>query len=110
MADIPALSHDRAIGGARAFFLAVASGLIVANLYYAQPLAGMIGEELGMAPESRGLIVTFTQLGYALGLVLIVPLGDLLENASSSWRAWRRAPWALPRRDWPAARGSSSSP
>jgi predicted MFS family arabinose efflux permease len=60
--------------------LAVACGLIVANIYYAQPLAGPISLALGMPPAAAGLIVTLTQIGYGLGLLLIVPLGDLIEN------------------------------
>lgn len=60
--------------------LATACGLIVANLYYAQPLAGPIAAALGMPPQSAGLVVTLTQIGYGLGLLLIVPLGDLFEN------------------------------
>jgi len=60
--------------------LAFACGLIVANLYYAQPLAGPIGRSLGLAPAATGLIVTLTQIGYGLGLLLIVPLGDLVET------------------------------
>src|SRR5277367_6329944 len=60
--------------------LAVSCGLIVANLYYAQPLIGPISSELGLSPQSAGLIVTMTQLGYGAGLLLIVPLGDLVEN------------------------------
>ena len=60
--------------------LAVACGLIVANLYYAQPLAGPIGTALGLPASADGLIVTMTQVGYGLGLLLIVPLGDLVEN------------------------------
>jgi predicted MFS family arabinose efflux permease len=60
--------------------LAVACGLIVANIYYPQPLAGPIGASLGMAPRASGLIVTMTQIGYGAGLLLVVPLGDLLEN------------------------------
>ncbi len=63
-----------------AVFLSAACGLIAANLYYAQPLAGLIGPALGLSPGAAGLIVTLTQLGYGLGLLLIVPLGDLLEN------------------------------
>ncbi|MDT8871766.1 hypothetical protein RAA17_13280 [Komagataeibacter rhaeticus] len=59
---------------------AAACGLIVANLYYAQPLTGPIGASLGLAPRWAGIIVTVTQTGYCLGLLLIVPLGDLLEN------------------------------
>ena len=62
------------------FLLAASCGLIVANLYYAQPLAGLISSELQLSPAATGLIVTLTQLGYGLGLLLIVPLGDLVEN------------------------------
>lgn len=60
--------------------LAMSAGLIVANLYYAQTLVGPISAATGLSPEAAGLIVTLTQVGYALGLLFIVPLGDLLEN------------------------------
>lgn len=60
--------------------LATACGLIVANLYYAQPLAGPISAALGLSPAGAGLIVTMTQVGYCLGLLFIVPLADLVEN------------------------------
>ncbi|HTR15820.1 MAG TPA: MFS transporter, partial [Acetobacteraceae bacterium] len=60
--------------------LAAACGLIVANIYYAQPLIGPISRSLGLSPQGAGLIVTMTQLGYGAGLLLIVPLGDLIEN------------------------------
>ena len=60
--------------------LAIACGLTAANLYYAQPLVGPISAELGLSPHSAGLIVTMAQLGYGAGLLLIVPLGDLIEN------------------------------
>lgn len=60
--------------------IAAACGLIVANLYYAQPLLGSISQSIGLRPEAAGLIITLTQVGYAAGLLLIVPLGDLLEN------------------------------
>lgn len=60
--------------------LAASCGLIVANLYYAQPLVGPIGKSLGISTEISGLIVTMTQLGYVLGLLFIVPLSDLVEN------------------------------
>jgi predicted MFS family arabinose efflux permease len=58
----------------------VACGLIVANLYYAQPLVGPISASLGLSPEAAGLVVTMAQVGYVAGLLLIVPLGDLVEN------------------------------
>ncbi len=60
--------------------LAGASGLIVASLYYAQTLVGPISAATGLSPQAAGLIVTLTQAGYALGLLFVVPLGDLLEN------------------------------
>ncbi len=60
--------------------LAAACGLIVANIYYAQPLAGPISASLGMSAQAAGLVVTMTQVGYGAGLLLIVPLGDLVEN------------------------------
>ena len=60
--------------------LAAACGLVAANIYYAQPVAALIAASLGMPPQGAGLIVTATQVGYGAGLLLIVPLGDLLEN------------------------------
>jgi predicted MFS family arabinose efflux permease len=60
--------------------IAVACGLIVANIYYVQPLAGPIGVALGLSAAATGLVVTLTQIGFGMGLVLIVPLGDLVEN------------------------------
>ncbi|MHA4736203.1 MFS transporter [Ensifer adhaerens] len=62
------------------FLMAAACGLIAANLYYTQPLAGPIALDIGLPAEATGLIVTVTQIGYGLGLLLLVPLGDLLEN------------------------------
>jgi len=59
---------------------ALACGLAAANLYYAQPMLGIIGASFGVGAASTGLIVTCTQLGYAVGLLLVVPLGDMLEN------------------------------
>lgn len=60
--------------------LAASCGLIVANLYYAQPLIELIAPDVGLSRAAESLIVTLTQLGYCLGLMLLVPLGDLVEN------------------------------
>ncbi len=60
--------------------LAAACGLIVANLYYAQPLLGPIADDIGLSRAAAGLVVTLTQCGYGLGLLLIVPLSDRIEN------------------------------
>lgn len=60
--------------------LATAIAVIAANLYYAQPLVAMISHSLGLAPEAAGLVVTFTQAGYGMGVLFIVPLGDIVET------------------------------
>lgn len=59
---------------------AVASGLAVANAYFAHPLLDVMADDLGIDRATAGLIVGFTQLGYGLGLVLLVPLGDLVDR------------------------------
>jgi predicted MFS family arabinose efflux permease len=68
------------VPAALTFTLALACGVAVANLYYVQPLVGLISRDLGMPVSSAGLLVTVTQLGYAAGLLLVVPLGDIVEN------------------------------
>jgi predicted MFS family arabinose efflux permease len=68
------------ISRATTFLMAAACGLIAANLYYAQPLVKPISESLDLAPHIAGFLVTMTQIGYGIGLLLIVPLADLIEN------------------------------
>jgi len=60
--------------------LACACGLIVANIYYSQPLIGLIAPAVGLHPAAASLIVTVTQFGYCAGLLFLVPLGDLVDN------------------------------
>ena len=60
--------------------LAFSCGAVAANLYYAQPLVNLIGPQIGLHPALAGLIVTLTQIGYATGLLVLVPLGDQIEN------------------------------
>jgi predicted MFS family arabinose efflux permease len=62
------------------WLMAAASGLAVANLYYSQPLLGDIGRELSATGSGLGWVPTMTQVGYASGMLLIVPLGDSLER------------------------------
>ncbi|WP_239615939.1 MFS transporter [Cohnella mopanensis] len=63
-----------------ALLFAIACGLAVANIYYAQPLLDAISNEFGITHSSVGIVITITQVCYALGLLLLVPLGDLLNR------------------------------
>ncbi|MEO3388244.1 MFS transporter [Mesorhizobium sp. CAU 1741] len=60
--------------------LAVAAGLVVANNYYNQPLLHEIGASFGASDSEAAMVSTLTQAGYACGLLLLLPLGDLLER------------------------------
>ena len=106
--------------GWRVLLLAVACALSVANVYYAQPLLDAMGREFGLDEAAVGMVVTATQIGCAVALLLVVPLGDLLDRrrlmigqlvllmlalaavATASgpagcWRAWPRWDcWARP--------------
>lgn len=59
---------------------AIASGLAVANIYYAQPLLDAIANEFGIGHAYVGMIITVTQICYALGLFFLVPLGDYVDR------------------------------
>lgn len=69
-----------ALPQALVLLFAICCGAIVANLYYAQPIIELIGPAIGLPAEKASLIVSLTQIGYALGLLFLVPLADLLEN------------------------------
>ena len=79
MTTDPALAHPN-LRRPAILLMALACGVIVANLYYAQTLIDVIGPEIGMSAAMAGLITTLTQLGYGLGLFLIVPVAALFEN------------------------------
>lgn len=72
--------QDSRISSWMMVLLAAACGLIAANLYYAQTLIGPIRDAIGLPSTAAGLIVTVTQIGYVIGLLLIVPLSDIIEN------------------------------
>jgi predicted MFS family arabinose efflux permease len=60
--------------------MSVATGLAVASNYYAQPLLHTIGQQFSISNAAAGTIVTTAQLSYAVGLMLLVPLGDMFER------------------------------
>jgi len=64
------------LGTAMLLLLASGAGFAVAALYYAQPMLGVLGAELNAGARAVGLVPTLTQLGYALGILLLAPLGD----------------------------------
>ncbi|MEI4831285.1 MFS transporter [Bacillus sp. FJAT-53711] len=80
MSNLKNQTIDKDISTGLTILLATACGIIVANLYYAQPLVGLISSAIGLSTSSAGLIVTLTQIGYVVGLLFLVPLGDIVEN------------------------------
>ena len=65
---------------AMVWLFAMACGVSVANVYYAQPLLDALAAEFGFTQAAVGVVITATQVGSALALVLLVPLGDLLDR------------------------------
>lgn len=81
MSETTAIDDARpALSAGLTTLVAAATGIVVANIYYVQPLVGTIAPDLGLPSGIASLLVTLTQLGYAAGLLLVVPLGDLVEN------------------------------
>lgn len=66
--------------GRLTLLFAVAGGAAVGNLYWAQPLLDLVAADLRSSPATAGWLVTATQLGYAAGIALLVPLGDVLDR------------------------------
>ncbi|CAN0625873.1 Major facilitator superfamily MFS_1 [Burkholderia multivorans] len=60
--------------------LAAGAGLGVAPLYYSQPMLGVLGPDIGVSARAVGFVPTLTQLGYALGILLLAPLGDRFDR------------------------------
>jgi predicted MFS family arabinose efflux permease len=73
-------SRQAALSPRLTLLLAVAAGLGVAPLYYSQPMLGVLGPDIGASARLVGFVPTLTQLGYALGILLLAPLGDRLDR------------------------------
>ncbi len=76
----PAATAQVGLSRATTLLFALAAGLSVANTYYAQPLLDTMARDFAIAPATIGLVVTLTQVGYGLGLIFIVPLGDIVDR------------------------------
>ena len=64
------------------WLMAITCGLVVANIYYNQPLLAEIGKSFDVSDSQVSLVATVTQIGYTLGLLFVVPLGDKRERKS----------------------------
>ncbi|HFR4113678.1 TPA: MFS transporter [Yersinia enterocolitica] len=69
-------SAEKTLSGSKVLMLATGAGLSVASIYYSQPLLGVMGSDLHTSVGVVGLVPTLTQIGYALGILLLAPLGD----------------------------------
>lgn len=71
---------DRVMTPGRTLVFAVAAGLVVGNLYLAQPLIEVVADSLHVPSARAATLVTVTQVGYALGVFLLAPLGDVVNR------------------------------
>jgi predicted MFS family arabinose efflux permease len=76
----PAAGAVPGVSAGLTMLLAAGAGLSVAALYYSQPMLGVIGPELHAETSALGWVPTLTQLGYALGILLLAPLGDRFDR------------------------------
>jgi predicted MFS family arabinose efflux permease len=76
----PFVTQASGLSPSLTFLFSVTCALAVANVYFAQPLLDSMAQSLGVASSMIGFVVTATQVGYALGLLFIVPLGDLVNR------------------------------
>ena len=76
----PSSSVTTAPSRALVLLLATGAGLAVASLYYSQPMLGVLGADIGASTRAIGFVPTLTQLGYALGILLLAPLGDRYDR------------------------------
>jgi predicted MFS family arabinose efflux permease len=75
-----AVATSPALSRAVTLLFSTVCGLAVANVYYAQPLLDKMADDFGFTRAAIGIVITTTQVGYGLGLLLLVPLGDLLNR------------------------------
>lgn len=74
------MDEPQSISRRTVLLMAIATGVIVANLNFIQPIEGLIANEFQLSKAAVGVLAMLTQLGYAGGLLLIVPLGDIFDR------------------------------
>lgn len=74
------LKENKGIERSLLLTMAIIAGLTVANCYYNQPLLEMIRHDMGVSQHEANLITVVTQIGYALGLCFLIPMGDLYSR------------------------------
>lgn len=72
--------YGQGVGTSLAMVFSVAAGLAVGNLYWAQPLLAAIAADFEVPASQGSFLITATQIGYASGILLLVPLGDIVER------------------------------
>ena len=78
--DAPTINQQSSMSRAITLLFATACGMSVANIYFAQPLLDQLSNEFALDHSIIGVVITITQIFYGLGLLLLVPLGDLLNQ------------------------------
>lgn len=78
--DVPTINQQSSMSRAITLLFATACGMSVANIYFAQPLLDQLSNEFTIDHSIIGVVITITQIFYGLGLLLLVPLGDLLNQ------------------------------
>ena len=95
------LKENQGIPRSILLMMAIIAGLTVANCYYNQPLLELIRHDLGITEQSANLITVITQIGYALGLFFLIPMGDMFSRPTPG-----QHPLSCSRSPTPAARSN----
>lgn len=75
-----AQAREHGLSSSLILLLATGAGLAVASLYYSQPMLGVLADDIGASERAVGMVPMSTQLGYALGILLLAPLGDRYDR------------------------------